>query len=141
MWALFLSVAAWLVRMPVSEMAGQPDAGVWWIGLEACLALIFLWGVEGLAIAMLPMRFLDGRKVLDWSRTVWAVLMFVGVFATFHLLLAPNSGYVGKTTGEVAIGVMALFLGFGALSVGLWAYFNYRPQRWVPQGVRVGADG
>ena len=139
-WALTLSVAAWLARVPVSEAAGQPDASLWWIGLEACLALIFLWGVEGLVVAMLPMRFLDGRKVLDWSRTVWAVLMFLGVFATFHLLLAPNSGYVGKTSGEVAVGVLALFLGFGAVSVGLWAYFNYRPPSWVPARARLGVD-
>jgi hypothetical protein len=33
------------------------------MGLEVSLALTFLWGIEGLAVAMLPMRFLDGRKV------------------------------------------------------------------------------
>jgi len=129
--ALVVSIAAWFLRMPVSAAAARPDAGVWWIGVEACLALVFLWGLEGLAVAMLPMRFLDGRKVLDWSRTAWSVLMFLGVFATIHVLLSPGSGYVGHTTGEVAIGVMTLFVVFGAVSAGLWAYFRYRPERWA----------
>lgn len=131
--ALLLSVAAWFLRIPVSHAAAQPDSSVLWIGLEACLVLVFLWGVEGLAVAMLPMRFLDGREVIDWSRAAWAVLMFLGLFATVHVLLSPNSGYVGHTSGEVAIGVIVLFVIFGAISVGLWAYFRYRPQGLRPQ--------
>ena len=135
-WALILSVGAWFLRMPVSEAAAQPDASVWWIGVEACLVLIFLWGVEGLVVAMLPMRFLDGRKVIDWSRVVWSILMFLGVFAAVHVLMSPTSGYVGHTTGEVTVGVIVLFLIFGAISVGIWAYFRYRPERWVPKRAR-----
>ena len=135
-WALILSVGAWVLRMPVSEAAAQPDASVWWIGVEACLVLVFLWGVEGLVVAMLPMRFLDGRKVIDWNRVVWSILMFLGVFAAVHVLLSPTSGYVGHTTGEVTIGVIVLFLIFGAISVGIWAYFRYRPERWIPKRAR-----
>jgi hypothetical protein len=135
-WALTLSVGAWLLRMPVSEAAAQPDASVWWIGVEACLVLVFLWGVEGLVVAMLPMRFLDGRKVIDWNRVVWSILMFLGVFAAVHVLMSPTSGYVGHTSGEVTVGVVVLFLIFGAMSVGLWAYFRYRPERWIPKRAR-----
>ncbi len=131
--ALFLSVAAWFLRIPISHAAAQPHASGWWIGLEACLVLIFLWGVEGLAVAMLPMSFLDGKEVIDWSRATWAVLMFLGLFSTVHVLLSPNSGYVGHTSGQVAIGVIVLFAIFGAISVGLWSYFRYRPQALGPQ--------
>jgi hypothetical protein len=135
-WALILSVGAWLLRMPVSEAAARPDASVWWIGVEACLVLVFLWGIEGLVVAMLPMRFLDGRKVVDWNRVVWSILIFLGVFAAVHVLLTPSSGYVGHTTGEVTVGVVVLFLIFGAISVGAWAYFRYRPERWIPKLAR-----
>jgi hypothetical protein len=138
LWALVLSVGAWLARMPVSTAAAKPGASVLWIGLEACLVLIFLWGVEGLVVAMLPMRFLDGRKVIEWNRIVWSVLMFLGVFATFHVLMAPTSGYVGHTAGQVTVGVLVLFAIFGALSVGTWAWFRYRPERWIPGQVSSG---
>jgi hypothetical protein len=132
-WVFSLAIAlgAWFARSPVAEAAAQPDASVWWIGVEVFLALIFLWGIESLAVAMLPMRFLDGRKVIECNRPVWAVLMFLGAFATVHVLLSANSGYVGQTGEGVRFAVLALFLAFGAFSVGLWAYFRYRPDRRV----------
>lgn len=46
-----------------------------------------------------------------------------------HVLLTPGAGYVGHTTGEVTIGVLIIFAVFGAISVGLWSYFRYRPRR------------
>ena len=131
LFSLVISVAAFFLRAPVSEAAAQSGASIWWIGLEICLAMIFLWGVEGLAVAMLPMKFLDGRKVFRWSKPAWAALFFLGIFATVHVLLRPGSGYVGETS-SVSIGVMVLFALFGAISVALWAYFRFRPQRWVP---------
>jgi hypothetical protein len=131
-WALAISLAAWFFRIPVSEAAAQPDANVVWIGLEAFLVMTFLWGIESLAVAMLPMRFLDGPKVRAWNRPVWAALLFAGVFATVHVLLTPTAGYVGQTTEEVTADVLVIFAIFGAISVGVWAYFRYRPARWIP---------
>jgi hypothetical protein len=138
--SLVISVGAFFLRVPVSKAAAQPGRSIWWIGLEICLALIFLWGVEGLAVAMLPMKFLDGRKVFRWSKPAWAALFFLGLFATVHVLLRPGSGYVGSTSGEISIGVMSLFVAFGVGSVALWAYFRFRPDRWVPaKAVGVGS--
>jgi hypothetical protein len=131
LFSLAVSVGAFFLRAPVSAAAKGPHPSLVMVALEACLALIFLWGVEGLAVAMLPMRFLDGRKVMGWSKVAWAGLFFLGLFATIHVLLAPGSGYVGKTGGHVTIGVMSLYAVFAAISVGCWAYFRFRPQRWV----------
>jgi hypothetical protein len=132
LFSLVVSVGAFFVRAPVAAAASRPGSSAWWIGLEVCLSLIFLWGVEGLAVAMLPMRFLDGRKIFRWNKAAWAALFFLGIFATVHVLLRPGSGYVGSTSGHVGIGVMTLFVAFGLLSVGLWAFFRFRPERWVP---------
>jgi hypothetical protein len=134
-WALAISVASWFLRMPVSEAAAQPDANVAWIGVEAFLVMTFLWGIESLAVAMLPMRFLDGPKVKAWNRPVWAALLFVGVFATVHVLLTPTSGYVGQTSEEVTWDVLVVFMIFGAFSLAVWAYFRYRPRRSAPDPV------
>ncbi|MDQ6724610.1 MAG: hypothetical protein M3066_00290 [Actinomycetota bacterium] len=131
LFSLVVSVAAFFLRAPVSAAAQGAHPSLWIVALEACLALIFLWGVEGLAVAMLPMRFLDGRKVMGWSKVAWAGLFFLGLFATIHVLLAPGSGYVGRTGGHVTVAVMTLYAVFGAVSIGCWAYFRFRPQRWV----------
>ena len=98
--------------------------------------ITFLWGVESLVVAMLRMRLLDGPKVRAWSRTAWLALLFVGILCVVHVLLAFTSGYVGHTTGEVTVGVIVIFLIFGAISVGTWANFRYRPERWVPDRAR-----
>jgi hypothetical protein len=127
--SLVIALGAWFARVPVSEAAAQPDASALWMAAEVCLALVFLWGVESLAVAMLPMRYLDGRKVIDWNRPTWAVLMFLGAFTTVHVLLSASSGYVGQTGGQVRWAVLGLFCAFGAFSVAFWAYFRYRPQR------------
>jgi hypothetical protein len=130
--SLAISVGAFFLRIPVSAAAAEPGSSIWWIGVEICLGLIFLWGIEGLAVGMLPMRFLDGRKVMQWSKPAWAALFFLGVFATVHVLLKPGSGYVGSTSDTVRFSVMVLFALFGLGSVAFWAYFRFRPQRWVP---------
>lgn len=131
MFSLAISVGAFFLRVPVSAAAAEGGRSIWWIGLEICLALIFLWGIEGLAVGMLPMKFLDGRKVFKWSRTAWAVLFFLGIFATVHVLLRPGSGYVGSSDG-VSVSVLALLAFFGIGSILFWAYFRFRPPRWVP---------
>jgi hypothetical protein len=129
--SLAISVGAFFLRVPVSNAAAEPGSSIWWIGVEICLALIFLWGIEGLAVGMLPMRFLDGRKVLRWNKPAWAALFFLGVFAVVHVLLRPGSGYVGSTSDTVRFGVMVLFTLFGLGSFAFWAYFRFRPQRWA----------
>jgi amino acid transporter len=93
--------------------------------------LTFLWGLENLVVAMLPLRFLDGPKVRVWSRAAWASLLFLGIVGVVHVLLAPTAGYVGHTTGEVTVGVLVVFAIFCAISVGTWAYFRYRPRHWA----------
>jgi hypothetical protein len=130
--SLAISVGAFFLRVPVSAVAAETGSSIWWIGVEICLGLIFLWGIEGLAVGMLPMRFLDGRKVMQWSKPAWAALFFLGVFATVHVLLKPGSGYVGSTSDTVRFSVLVLFTLFGVGSVAFWAYFRFRPKRWVP---------
>lgn len=132
---LVVSVLAWVARVPVSSAASKPHASVWLYGLESCLVAIFLIGIESLVVAMLPMRFLDGRKVMGWSRVLWAVLLALGLFAVIEVLLTPGSGYVGQSTAGVRWSVAVLYLLFGLFSFSFWAYFRYRPARWAPAAI------
>ena len=68
-------------------------------------------------------------------RTCVQVLL-AGVFITVHVLLTPTSGYVGQTETEVAIDVLLVFLVVCAVSVAVWAYFRYRPERWKAHAAR-----
>ncbi|HEX2047444.1 MAG TPA: hypothetical protein VHF27_06750 [Acidimicrobiales bacterium] len=58
------------------------------------------------------------------------------VVTTVHVLLTPTSGDVGQTETEVAVDVVVIFLVLCAVSAATWAYFRYRPARWVPEPAR-----
>ena len=49
------------------------------------------------------------------------------MFGFLHVLLNPSTGYLASTTVEPLAKVVVLMVGFGLASVGLWAWFRYRP--------------
>jgi len=124
-WMLGISVLAWVLWVPVKTAAQVPDPGLVIVALSALLAGTFVAGIEGILFGMVPLRFLEGERVFAWSRVRWAVVTGVAALLFVHVLLNPAVGYVSGTTNLVTAG--ALFLGFGALSVGFWAYFRFRP--------------
>ncbi|MGH9024190.1 MAG: FGLLP motif-containing membrane protein, partial [Acidimicrobiia bacterium] len=137
---LLVAIAAWIARGPVSTAAAGPGAGPGLFALEALLTAVFLLGLESLLFGLLPLRFLNGSKVVAWSRTAWAALFGLALFGSVHVLLAPGSGYVGSTSKRTTIGVVLLYVGFGLGSFAFWAYFRYRPQSWIPASAR-GPEG
>ena len=124
-----ISLGAWLAWMPVKAVAEQPGASFGVLVLEALLVATFVAGIEGLLFGLLPLRFLDGDKLMAWSRFVWGVIFFASAFAFVHVLLDPATGFIGFSDEIPAVTVVALFLGFGLFSMGFWGYFRFRPSR------------
>jgi hypothetical protein len=122
-----LGILAWIARVPVAHAASGPHPGVWWVGLEACLAAITILGIETVVICLIPLRFVEGSKLEAWSRTAWALVFGLAAFGFVHVLLRPDSGYVAATSSRAT--VVVLFLVFGLLSVAFWAYFRFRAPR------------
>jgi hypothetical protein len=120
---LIMALAAWLLMPVVREsLAGSPLLGTF---AATVLAVIFIGGLEGLLIELVPVRFLRGQHVWAWRKSVWLVLFLIGGFAFVHILLSPGAGYVFDARGE-AVGVaVAFFIGFALLSVVTWGYFRY----------------
>ncbi len=123
---LGVSLGAWLARAPVSAAAAQPDAGFWLLTLEACLAVVFVLGLESLVLGLLPMRFVEGSRLEQWNRPIWAVLFGLGLLSFVHVLLTPTSGYVADTSRLSSFLVVGLFVLFGVVSITFWAYFRLR---------------
>ncbi|MDQ4070270.1 MAG: hypothetical protein M3203_12500, partial [Actinomycetota bacterium] len=129
-----LSVAAWLLLMPVSRIADGPDAGATPIFVESFLGGVFWVALDSLVIALLPLRLLTGSKIVGWSRAVWAVLYFVTLFAFIHILLRPGTGYVSDTTRSPTVVVVGLFVAFAVFSFAFWGYFRFRTPRPTDKG-------
>ena len=62
-----------------------------------------------------------------WNRRAWAVLFGIGVFAFLHVLINPSSGHLADTERAPLLTIVVLLVAFGAASVGLWAWFRFRP--------------
>jgi hypothetical protein len=126
---LTFSVGAWLALLPVSAAARQPDAGLAPILLESFLGGVFWVALDSLVIALLPLRLLEGSKIIGWSRAVWAVLYAATALAFVHILLRPSTGYVANTAVTPPVVVVALFVAFGCFSIAFWGYFRFRRPR------------
>jgi hypothetical protein len=123
---LVLSFASWLALQPVSAAAAENGKTFGTILVENILGGIFWCALDSLVIAMLPMRLLQGEKVVRWSRAAWAGLYGLTLLAFVHILLRPSTGYVSNTSVSPPYVVVGLFVAFALFSFGFWGYFRLR---------------
>ncbi len=126
--SLVIAVLAWLAWVPVHGAAAQPTAGFVTVVASDLLASLFIGGLVGSVIGLLPLRFLPGGTLVAWSRAAWGVMFGIAVFGLLEVELRPQStaAHPGKAPIVTAI---VLFVLFGGLSVGLRAYFARRKRR------------
>lgn len=122
---LVVSIAVWLLWTPVKAAADSGHA-VPLVVLSTAMAGVFLGGMTSLLFGLLPLRWLDGEKLLAWQRFLWLALVVVAMFLFVHVVLdnAASTPHPGRNLSVT----IALFLAFGAVSTGFWAYFRFRPE-------------
>jgi hypothetical protein len=116
---------AWTARVPLAGST-MTHAGFWSLVLESAIGGAFVIGLESTLVGLLPMRFLDGSRVMAWNRVVWAILAFLALFTFVQVLVQPGTGYVGHASTAGKITVLSLYLAFALGSIAFWAYFRYR---------------
>jgi hypothetical protein len=123
-----IALLAWIAFDPVARAADGADPGFLLLTADSFLAAMFIGGLEGLLFGLIPLRFLPGSRIKGWSWVVWGVLMAVVLYAFVHVLLLPESGYLGKSTAVSVTVTLALFGAFGVASGLFWLYFRLRPE-------------
>ncbi len=113
----------WLDVLPIVD-ATFPEQVV-----SGTLSAIYIGALSGLMFAMLPLTFLPGRQLRQWSHKVWLAAFVLSAGLYIKELVEPAKG----TKGSVRV-VVVLFLAFGSLSVGFWLYCRglRRTPRLVP---------
>ncbi len=76
----------------------------------------------------MPLRFLPGGTLVQWSRAAWGVLFGVAVFGLLEVMLRPESSSVHTGTTAVLTAAV-LFVLFGGVSVAFRVYFTRRARR------------
>lgn len=126
---LVLSVVSWLLLSPMRDHWGNGNSWAEKV-LEGSAVIVFVGGIEGLFIGMLPLEFFDGSKVFRWNRAVWLALAVVSAFLVWHVLLGRERAFFSGLRTASSVSVLILFIGYTVVSLGLWAYFWFkRPGR------------
>jgi hypothetical protein len=75
---------------------------------------------------MIPLTFMDGRAVADWSRAAWAVMFGLATFLFWQLLINPDQGYLDALRETKVVVVLALVAFYVVITLGTWSYFRWR---------------
>jgi hypothetical protein len=124
---LGVALLAWVAFEPVAELANESDAPFPVLVADALLGCLFIGGIEGLLFSLIPLRFLPGFRVRQWGWVPWGLLTLLTAYLFVHVLLVPESGYLGRSTSVSATVTIALFAAFGVASGLFWLWFRLRP--------------
>lgn len=128
---LAVALLAWLVWVPVNHLALEHSHEVLLVIVDDVLGSIFVGGLVGTVIGLLPLEGLPGGHLTKWRRDVWAGVFFVAVFLLVEVELRPASGPT-HPGGAPVVTAIVLFVIFGALSFGFREFFARRKRRASP---------
>jgi hypothetical protein len=125
---LGVSLLAWLLMGAVRGLETGADG--WPLPFtEALLAVIFVGGLEGLFFNMIPLTFMDGKAVANWSRVAWLVTFGVATFLFWQLLINPDAGYLDALRETKVVVAVSLVVVYVVVTLGTWSYFRWRARR------------
>jgi hypothetical protein len=117
--SLALSLVALLLIGPFRGLSN--DSVHWWAVIPETVAVtVFVGGIEGLLFGLLPLEFMDGRKVWDWSKVAWAGLAVAATFLFFHVLLNQTDGYASALANASVQGLFILCAVFVVAAGAFW---------------------
>jgi hypothetical protein len=122
---LAAAVVAWIAFVPVAAAALHPGASFWVALVDDWLASIFVGGLVGVTIGLLPLRFLPGGTLVRWNRLAWALMFGIASFGVVAIMLRPSSGPAHPGSAPVVTAIV-LFVLFGGVSVLFREYFARR---------------
>jgi hypothetical protein len=124
---MIVAICGWFAWIPIKAAATANDPSLELLALDAGFASFWVSMLTSIVFGLLPMKYLNGETVKHWKSWVWGLIYFLGVFLFIFTLLNPEITIYGSSDNVLWIAVLTLFGGFGALSIGFWGYFRYRP--------------
>jgi hypothetical protein len=130
---LMVGVISWLLWSFVDPAAAQPGAGLPVLVLDSVLAATFVLALQGVVFGLVPIEYMDGRKLRRWNGPAWLITWSLATFLFVHVLFKKYLVDVDVVPGEVpadwtkVLAALTPFLLFGALSFGLWLYLRRTP--------------
>ena len=123
---LSLGAIAWLLWIPASHAATVDDPSGVAIVLDTFLATLWVTALQVVLFAMLPLKYLYGEKVLQWSRAGWFAMYFTAMFLFLQVLLHPSAGAWGGLSDGTLRALAATGVVLLGASVAYWLHVQSR---------------
>ena len=119
---LTVAIVAWFAWVPVDRVAEKPGAFAGIVIADDFLGSMFVGGLVGTVIGLVPLEFLPGWAVRQWHRGVWAALFALASFGVVDfLLLNHHRQHAGN--GSSVVTTVVLFVLFAGGSVVFREHF------------------
>jgi MFS family permease len=122
---LAVALLAWFAWVPINHLAGLHTGNIPLGILDDVLGSIFVGGLVGTVIGLMPLQFMPGGALLRWRKDVWAIVFFVALFLLVEVELNPDSGPTHHG-GAPIVTAIVLFVGFGGATWMMRRYFIKR---------------
>lgn len=116
-----IAVSAWLAYSWLDVILEGTAPTFMSVFLSETLVATTIEGLTALAVAILPLVFLDGRALWTSSKRLWAMLA-VPIIFTFTLLVLPSLEAL-EEDAPLTVWV-AIFVGFSIVTAIIWAVFR-----------------
>jgi hypothetical protein len=87
---------------------------------ETVAVTIFIGGIEGLLFNLVPVTFMEGKKIWDWSKVAWLALGVTVGFFFFHVVLNRTDGYASALANASVQALFAVAFVFLAAAGLFW---------------------
>lgn len=122
---LTVAVLAWLAWIPFNHLALEHGSNFIYGVIDDALASIFIGGIVGTVVGLIPLRGLPGENLSRWRKDVWALVFFVALFLLIEVELHPASGPTHTGAADI-VTVIVLFVFFGGSTLWMRAFFAKR---------------
>jgi len=126
MTTLVVSVLAWLAWVPEHAASNAANAAFAPVIVADFLAALFVSGLVGTVITLLPLRFLPGWDLHHWHLGAWSGCFGLATFGVVEVLLIPHTV---NRSHEPLVTSLVLLVAFGGLSISLREFFARRRRR------------
>jgi polyisoprenoid-binding protein YceI len=122
-----VAVIAWFAWVPVNHAALHHPGVFPLVILDDLLASLFVGGLVGSVINLIPVRFMPGHTLASWHRGAWMAVFGVATFGMVEIVLFPSRhNHAGHAP---IITIIVLFVLFGGGSLVFREYFSRRERR------------
>jgi hypothetical protein len=122
-----VAVIAWFVWVPVNHAALHHPGVFPLVILDDLLASLFVGGLVGSVINLIPVRFMPGHTLASWHRGAWMAVFGIAAFGMTEIVLFPSRhNHAGHAP---IITIIVLFVVFGGGSLWFREYFSRRERR------------